>query len=53
MKVVYIYGSGVTGCDVYSSIKNTYNVKGFLDSDFRKWGSDNFGIPIIGGFEHI
>lgn len=50
---IYIYGSGVTGRDVYNSIKETHNVRGFLDSDSRKWGSDNFKVPIIGGVEHI
>ena len=53
MKSVYIYGAGITGKDVYNNVKNTCDVKGYLDSNPVKWGRRNYGIPVIGGADSV
>ena len=49
MKQIYIYGAGGTGQKVFNIVKNTHDVKGFLDSDQAKWGTTFNSIPIVGG----
>ncbi|MPM16847.1 hypothetical protein SDC9_63229 [bioreactor metagenome] len=53
MKEVYLYGAGNIGRDIYGKIKNTCNVKGYLDSDPAKWGKTLDGVPIVGGIDSI
>lgn len=48
---VYIYGAGNIGRTILSNVKDLYDVKGFVDSDSKKWGTVVDGVPILGGPE--
>ncbi len=48
MKRVLIFGVGSTGRRIYSEVKGTVQVVGFLDNDKAKWGCDIDGVPILG-----
>ena len=51
MKRVLIFGVGSTGRRIYSEVKGTVQVAGFLDNDKAKWGCDIDGVPILGDAE--
>ncbi|WP_320664936.1 nucleoside-diphosphate sugar epimerase/dehydratase [Prochlorococcus sp. MIT 1223] len=45
---IIIYGAGEAGAQLASSIQLTgvYNIKGFIDDDFRLWGRDLYNVRI-------
>lgn len=47
----YIYGAGNIGRAILYSIRNRYDVRGFIDSDSGKWGTIVDGVPVVGGPE--
>lgn len=48
-----IFGAGQTGEQVYTNIKDRYNIIGFLDGNIEKHGLSIMGVPILGGVEML
>ncbi len=44
MKKIYIYGEGSTGLDIYQKVKDDNEVKGWLDSNSLKRGTQIEGL---------
>lgn len=49
MKKIYIYGEGSTGLDIYQKVKDDNEVKGWLDSNSLKRGTQIEGLTVVGG----
>ena len=52
MSTAAIFGATGTGKRVYTSVKDKYDVRYFIDEDTSLVGKDNFGVPIY-NVEHL
>lgn len=59
MKNLYIIGAGGFGREVawlverINAIEPTWNLRGFIDDDESKWGTNEGNYPILGGCEYL
>ena len=47
-KRVLLFGTGSTGRRIYTEVKDSVEVLGFLDNDESKWGDTVFDLPVFG-----
>ena len=52
-KNVLIFGASGTGRRLYDEIHTVVNIIGWLDNSSEKWGTEIFGIPVLGNMDAV